>query len=56
MRLKLEEMTLEQKLGMVLCARRFWEEDMEYVIELVKKRALGCVQLHATEPQKIKRI
>ena len=56
MRLKLEEMTLEQKLGMVLCARRFWEEDMEYVIELVKKRALGCVQLNATEPQKIKRI
>ena len=44
MQLKLEQMTTEQKLGMVLCARRFEDEDMEYILERVKNRALGCIQ------------
>lgn len=47
MQLKLEEMTLDQKLGMVLCARRFSEEDIEYILEMIKNRSLGCVQLPA---------
>lgn len=54
MKLKLEEMTLEQKIGMVFCARRFREDDMDFILELVKKRALGCVQGNAWEPEKIK--
>lgn len=41
MNLKLEEMTLAQKTDMLLCARSFGEEDMEFILELVKKRALG---------------
>ncbi len=39
-----EEMTLEQKIGMVLCLRRFQEDDLEFIGELVKMRAVGCVQ------------
>ena len=53
---KLSEMTLEQKLGMVFCARRFREEDMEFILELIEKRALGCVQLPFSSPEIIKRV
>lgn len=57
--LKLEEMTLEQKIGMVLCARSFTDEDMEFVLELVKKGALGAAQPNPAYPgykEKIKAI
>lgn len=54
--LKLEEMTLEQKLGMVLCARRFQEEDVEYIIERVKNHALGCIQGQAAQPEILEKI
>lgn len=54
--LKLEEMTIEQKIGMVMCARRFTEEDVDFIVELVKKRALGCVQPYAEQTDIIKRI
>ena len=47
MKLNIENMSLEQKIGMVFCARRFEQEDIEFIIELIKKRALGCVQLPA---------
>lgn len=50
MGMKLEEMTIEQKIGMVLCARRFQEDDMKFILELVKKRALGCIQAQPTMP------
>ena len=44
--LKLEEMTVEQKVGMVLCARRFWnDDDKNFILKLVKERALGCMQV-----------
>lgn len=42
--LKLEDMTIEQKIGMVLCVRRYEDEDMDFIFELIKKRALGCAQ------------
>lgn len=29
---------------MILCARRFREEDVAFVKELIKNRALGCIQ------------
>lgn len=50
------QMSIEQKLGMVFCARRFQEEDIQFVIELVKKRALGCVQLYPQCPEITERI
>jgi len=57
MMLKIEEMTLEQKLGMLFCARRFTvEEDIEFTLELIRKRALGCVQLTAGKHEVNKRI
>ena len=44
--LKLEEMTAEQKVGMVMCARRFWnDDDKNFILKLVKERALGCMQV-----------
>lgn len=37
MNLRIEDMTLEQKIGMVLCARRFEEkEDIDFTLELIK--------------------
>ncbi len=53
---KIAEMTTEQKLGMLYCARRFEEEDMDFIIEMVKKRALGCVQSYPQRPEITKRI
>jgi len=43
--LKLEELTLEQKLGMLYCARPFNDRDLATALELVKKRMLGSIQL-----------
>ena len=56
MKQKLEDMTIEQKLGMVFCARRFEPEDVEFIIELMKKQALGCVQLPVNRPEIAERI
>lgn len=56
MQLNIENMTIEQKLGMVFCARKFSEEDIEFIIELIKKHALGCVQLPANYPGIVERI
>lgn len=53
---KLEEMTLEQKLGFVFCVRRFREEDIEFVIKMIKKRAIGCIQLPERYPEICDRI
>ena len=44
--LKLEELSLDQKLGMVLCARRCNDPlDFQYTLELVRNRAVGCIQV-----------
>ncbi len=46
MQLKLEDLTLEQKLGMVLCARRCNDpEDFKYTLELVRNHAVGSIQV-----------
>ena len=44
---RIAEMTLEQKLGRLICARAFiWhEEDVDDIVDLIKKRALGGVQI-----------
>ncbi|MBQ1230819.1 MAG: hypothetical protein IIX73_00485 [Clostridia bacterium] len=48
--LKVEDLTLEQKLGMLLCARRWDEqEDIDFTFELLKNRALGSIQIPRDE-------
>ena len=37
--MNIKNMTLDEKLGMVLCARRFEEEDMEFILELVPEQS-----------------
>ena len=54
--LKLEDLSIEQKIGMVLCARRFREDDIEFILELVKNRALGSFQAPTWGPEIIKKI
>lgn len=51
--LKLEELTTEQKIGMMLCARNFYvvnEEDTEYVMEMIRNHSLGCIQVPYDKP------
>lgn len=55
-RLKPEEMTLEQKLGMLYCARPFKDHDLEFTLKLIKKRALGSVQVPPTKPHYMQKI
>ena len=43
--LKLEDLTIAQKLGMVFCARPMEEADIDYTVEMIRKHALGCVQI-----------
>ena len=46
MYLKLEDLSTEQKLGMVLCARRCNNpDDFAYTLELVRNHAVGCIQV-----------
>ena len=48
--LSLEQMTPEQKLGRVLCARRFaTQDDIDFTVELIKNQACGAVQLPFNE-------
>lgn len=47
--LKLEELTLEQKIGMTIIARGVRDkEDKEFIFEMIKKRALGGIQVNVT--------
>ena len=44
--LQLDQLTPEQKLGRVLCARRFnTQDDIDFTMELVKNEACGCLQM-----------
>lgn len=57
MNLRIEDMTEEQKIGMLLCARRFDEkDDIDFTLELIKKRALGCAQVRPHQKEIIKLI
>lgn len=56
MLLNIDEMTTEQKLGMLFCARRFEDADMDFILEMIKKRALGCVQPHAENPEIVQKL
>ena len=57
--LKLEELSTEQKIGMLLCARSFNysdENDVEYTLELIRNHSLGCVQVPFRKPDVVKKI
>jgi len=56
MHLKIEELTTEQKLGMLYCARPFNDRDLEFTLKLIKKRALGSVQVPPKKPHYMKAI
>ena len=48
--LTLEQMTPEQKLGRVLCFRRTHiAEDLDFTLEMIRKEACGCVQIHIND-------
>ncbi len=55
-RLKFEELTQEQKLGMTFNARPLTEADLEFTLTLVKKRIVGSIQVPANKPDFMKRI
>lgn len=51
--LTIEQMTPEQKIGRVMCARRFREqEDIDFTLELVKNQACGALMLPFNETTK----
>lgn len=43
----LSQMSTEQKIGMLHCARCMRESDVEFTINLIKNRAVGCIQIWA---------
>ncbi len=56
MNLNIENMTIEQKLSLLLCVRRFQEDDMEFIMKMVKKRAISCIQANPRKPEQWKPI
>lgn len=55
--LKIEDLSTEQKIGMLLCARSFrTEDDLEFTIELIRNHALGCVQVPFAKPHIMERV
>ena len=51
--LTLEQMTPEQKLGRVLCARRLGDQDdIDFTLELAKNSAIGALQLPMDEEKR----
>ena len=58
MQLKLNEMTLEQKLGFVMCVRGLplqgtpeYKEGVAFLLEQIRKRAVGCVQVRVGDTE-----
>ena len=44
--LKLNELTLEQKIGLVICSRGGRDdEDKAFILEMVRKKAVGGIQI-----------
>ena len=55
--LRIEDLSVEQKVGMLLCARSFiTEEDIAFTVELIRNHALGCVQVPVYKPEIMKRV
>lgn len=57
--LNIDELSLDQKLGMLMCARYFHpndKEDLEYTLELIKNHSLGCVQVPLSQLYVMERV
>ena len=55
--LKIEDLSTEQKIGMLLCARSFsTEDDVAFTVELIRNHALGCVQVPFARPEIMARV
>ena len=55
--LKIEDLSTEQKVGMLLCARSFSsEDDIAFTVELIRNHALGCVQVPWAKPEIMQRV
>ena len=55
--LKIEDLSVEQKIGMLLCARSFKQEgDLEFTLELIRNHALGSVQISVKKPEIVKKV
>lgn len=57
--LKLEDLSTEQKIGMLFCARRCkYDSEFEYILQMIRNHSLGCVQVPINEntEKKIKAI
>lgn len=57
--LRLEELSVEQKLGRVLCMRVMENaENVEFTLEMIRRQAVGCVQVTVNEkaPEMIARL
>jgi len=57
--LKLEELSVEQKIGMLFCARSFAAgnpEDLEFTLDLIRNHALGCIQLPYKNTELMKKV
>lgn len=55
--MKLEDMTIEQKLGHVFCVRGFnHPDDLAFTLEMIEKKALGVVQVPFTDLSVVKAV
>ena len=57
--LKLEELSVKQKIGMLLCARSFrvgGEEDLAFTLDLIKNHALGSVSVPYDRPDIMEKV
>ena len=56
MLLDINELTTDQKLGMLICARNFRDEDVEFIVKMIKNHSMGCIQPFAHETEKIEKM
>ena len=57
--LRIEDLSLEQKIGMLLCARSFNyadKDNMEYTFDLIRNHALGCIQVPYNKPEIMEKV
>ena len=57
--LKIEELSTQQKLGMLLCARAWGnlsQEEVDFILEKIRNHALGSVQVSWKQPELMEKI
>lgn len=54
--LKLKDLSVRQKLGMLYCARPHTEADLKFTLQLIREHSLGCVQLAPQKKEFIRKV